>query len=117
MIVRGFAVSLLMIASGASAAPKFIAHGWDLLGTTPEALEASAAAFGLGGVVVLDGILQKRVQPLDLLNRIVSLWHRHFTTPAGCCRLLEFLFIRKPTLTVSHRPYHKGLTLCPPSVL
>ena len=53
MIVRGFAVSLLMIASGASAAPKFIAHGWDLLGTTPEALETSAAAFG---ATSLDGV-------------------------------------------------------------
>ena len=46
-------------------------------------------AFGLGGVVVLDGVLQKSIQSLDLLNlsaiarraaadRIVSLWHRHW---------------------------------------
>ena len=26
---------------------------------------------------MLNGVLQKRVQPLDLLNRIVSLWKNH----------------------------------------
>ena len=30
------------------------------------------SALGFGIVVVLDGVLQKRVQPLDLLNCIVS---------------------------------------------
>ena len=38
-----------------------------------ETLQLLAQALGFGGVVVLDGVLQKRVQPLDRLNRIVSL--------------------------------------------
>ena len=33
-----------------------------------ETLQLFAEAFGLGGVVVLDGVLQKSIQPLDLLN-------------------------------------------------
>ena len=42
-----------------------------------ETLQLFAQPFGFGGVVVLNGVLQKRVQPLDLLNRIVSLCHCH----------------------------------------
>ncbi len=37
-----------------------------------EAAKFLAQPLGFGGVVVLDGVLQKRVQPLYLLNRIVS---------------------------------------------
>ena len=37
-----------------------------------EAAKFLAQTLGFGGVVVLDGVLQKRVQPLDLLNCIVS---------------------------------------------
>ena len=42
------------------------------LNTFGEAAKFLAQPLGLGGVVVLDGVLQKRVQPLYLLNRIVS---------------------------------------------
>ena len=54
-----------------------------------EAAKFLAQPLGLGGVVVLDGVLQKRVQPLYLLNRIVSLRNRAGSVPKNlaCDRL------------------------------
>ena len=42
-----------------------------------EGLPSRAEALGLGFVSMHDRIFKQRIQPLDRLNRIVSLWHRH----------------------------------------
>ena len=34
-------------------------------------------AGGLGFVAMLNGIFKQQIQPLDFLNHLVSLWHRH----------------------------------------
>ena len=41
---------------------------WFLSERIRETLQLLAQPFGFGGVVVLDGVLQKRVQPLDLVR-------------------------------------------------
>ena len=40
-------------------------------------LQFCAETGGLGFVFMHDGVFKQRIQPLDLLNRLVSLWHRH----------------------------------------
>jgi len=42
------------------------------------------AAYGLGFVFMHDGVFKQRVQPLDFLNRFVSLWHRHNVSANLC---------------------------------
>ena len=39
--------------------------------------QLGAEAGGLGFVIMHDGVFKQGVQPLDLLNRFISLWHRH----------------------------------------
>ena len=39
--------------------------------------QLGAEARGLGFVPMHDGVFKQRIQPLDFLNRFVSLWHRH----------------------------------------
>ncbi|MBR5457394.1 MAG: hypothetical protein IKV56_01390, partial [Kiritimatiellae bacterium] len=39
--------------------------------------QLGAEAGGLGFVIMHDGVFKQRIQPLDFLNRFVSLWHRH----------------------------------------
>ena len=39
--------------------------------------QLGAEAGGLGFVPMHDGVFKQRIQPLDFLNRFVSLWHRH----------------------------------------
>ena len=43
-----------------------------------------AEARGLGFVTMHDGVFKQRIQPLDLLNRFVSLWHRHNVSANLC---------------------------------
>ena len=42
-----------------------------------DAMLSCAEAGGLGFVIMHDGIFKQRIQPLNFLNRFVSLWHRH----------------------------------------
>ena len=46
----------------------------DLVG---QLAQGGAEALGLGFIPMHDRILKQRIQPLDLLNRLISLWHRH----------------------------------------
>ena len=46
-----------------------------------EALQLFANALGLGFVAMLNGIFKQQIKPLDFLNHIVSLWHRHGHSP------------------------------------
>ena len=48
-----FTLYIALAAFAASAAPKFVAHGWDLLDASPEALAERADAFCAAGV---DGV-------------------------------------------------------------
>jgi len=43
-------------------------------------MQLCAEASGLGFVFMHDGIFKQGIQPLDFLNRFVSLWHRHSQT-------------------------------------
>ena len=42
-----------------------------------QAMQLCAEASGLGFVFMHDGVFKQGIQPLDFLNRSVSLWHRH----------------------------------------
>ena len=50
--------------------------------------QLGAEAGGLGFVIMHDGVFKQRIQPLDFLNRFVSLWHRHlynlYCVTRGC---------------------------------
>ena len=46
--------------------------------------QLGAEAGGLGFVTMHDGVFKQRIQPLDFLNRFVSLWHRHNVSANLC---------------------------------
>ena len=86
-----------------------------------EALQLFTEARGLGFIAMLNGIFKQQIQPLDFLNHIVSLWHRHLLSPilsAGSPAYMRSLILAFPlacpllpsALKLEHTPLHHHLT-------
>ena len=51
----------------------------DALHLLHQSRQLGAEARGLGFVPMHDGVFKQGIQPLDFLDRFVSLWHRHLS--------------------------------------